>query len=323
MLFAQRHFITGFILPKNQGERMKYKYTELREELTIHRIISIHYFEYMSDFTFAGESHNFWELLCVDKGEVDVVADHERLTLQKGEVIFHQPNEFHRVLANGVIAPNLVVIGFDCQSSHMASFKEQILNVDQEEQELLARIIAEARLCFDGRLDNPYQEVLVRKDHGPFAAEQMIKTYLEQFLIQMYRHSLSVRRAPAVHKDTSSAEDIYETILHYFEKNICTQLTIDQISRDNLISTSQLKKLFYEKGNTGVIEYFNSMKIDAAKQLIRNRQLNFTQIANHLGYTSVHYFSRQFKHLTGMTPSEYATSIKKLSERNMLRDTAL
>lgn len=302
---------------------MKYKYTELTEEVTIHRIISIHYFEYMSDFTFAGESHNFWELLCVDKGEVDVVADHERLTLQKGEVIFHQPNEFHRVLANGVIAPNLVVIGFDCQSPRMDFFKEQILKVGQEEQELLARIIAEARLCFEGRLDNPYQEVLVRKDHGPFAAEQMIKIYLEQFLIQMYRHSFSARQAPTPLKDTPSAEDIYETILCYFEKNICIQLTIDQISRDNLISTSQLKKLFSEKGNTGVIEYFNCMKIDAAKQLIRNRQLNFTQIANQLGYTSVHYFSRQFKHLTGMTPSEYATSIKKLSEKNIVRDTSL
>jgi AraC-like DNA-binding protein len=302
---------------------MKYKYTELTEEVTIHRIISIHYFEYMSDFTFAGESHNFWELLCVDKGEVDVVADHERLTLQKGDVIFHQPNEFHRVLANGVIAPNLVVIGFDCQSPRMTSFKEQILKVGQEEQELLARIIAEARLCFDGRLDNPYQEVLVRKEHGPFAAEQMIKIYLEIFLIQMYRRAFSVRRAPALHKDIPSAEDIYETILLYFEKNISTQLTIDQISRDNLISTSQLKKLFFEKGNTGVIEYFNGMKIDAAKQLIRNRQLNFTQIANQLGYSSVHYFSRQFKHLTGMTPTEYATSIKKLSDKNMLRNPSL
>lgn len=300
---------------------MKYKYTELKEELTIHRIISIHYFEYMSDFTFAGESHNFWELLCVDKGEVDVVADHERLTLQKGEVIFHQPNEFHRVLANGVIAPNLVVIGFDCQSPHMASFKEKILKVGPEEQALLARIMTEANLCFEGRLDNPFQEVLTRKNHRLFAAEQMIKIYLEQFLIQMYRSALSAREIPAVYKDPSSPEDMYEIILHYFERNIRTQLTIDQISRDNLISTSQLKKLFYEKGNTGVIEYFNTMKIGAAKQLIRNQQLNFTQIANHLGYTSVHYFSRQFKHLTGMTPSEYATSIKKLSEKNMLQNS--
>ena len=43
------------------------------------------------------------------------------------------------------------------------------------------------------------------------------------------------------------------------------------------------------------MECFNQMKINSAKQMIRNQQMNFTQIADALGYTSVHYFSRQFK----------------------------
>lgn len=301
---------------------MKYKTTELREEIIIHRIISVHYFEYMSDFTFAGESHNFWELLCVDKGEVDVVADHERMTLYKGDVIFHQPNEFHRVMANGVVAPNLVVIGFECQSPSMAFFREQVLKVGQEEQELLARIITEARQCFEGRLDDPYLEALTRKAQEPFASEQMIKIHLEQFLIQMYRSFRQRITYPVKGgKDPGAAKETYEAILNYFERNICSQLTIEQISRDNLISASQLKKMFCEKAGCGVIEYFNTMRIETAKQLIRNRKLNFTQISNYLGYTSVHYFSRQFKHITAMTPTEYATSIKKLSEKKHFKDT--
>ena len=56
------------------------------------------------------------------------------------------------------------------------------------------------------------------------------------------------------------------------------------------------------------------MKISAAKELIRSNEMNFTQIADYLGYTSIHYFSRQFKKLTGMTPSEYSSSIKALSD---------
>ena len=63
-----------------------------------------------------------------------------------------------------------------------------------------------------------------------------------------------------------------------------------------------------------MIDYFSSMKIETAKQLIRDNHLNFTEISDRLGYTSVHYFSRQFKKLTGKTPSESATSIRHLSE---------
>ena len=64
------------------------------------------------------------------------------------------------------------------------------------------------------------------------------------------------------------------------------------------------------------MEFFNQMKIDTAKELIRSNRLNFTQIADRLGYASVHYFSRQFKKITHMTPSEYASSIRLLSENH-------
>ena len=54
--------------------------------------------------------------------------------------------------------------------------------------------------------------------------------------------------------------------------------------------------------------------MDLAKQMIRENHYNFTQIADTLGFSSIHYFSRQFKRITGMTPSEYASSIKALSD---------
>lgn len=44
------------------------------------------------------------------------------------------------------------------------------------------------------------------------------------------------------------------------------------------------------------------MKVGTARQMIRDNQLNFTQIADRLGYNSIRYFSRQFKQMTSMTP---------------------
>ena len=48
--------------------------------------------------------------------------------------------------------------------------------------------------------------------------------------------------------------------------------------------------------------------------MIRSGQMNFTQISEYLGYSSIHYFSRQFKRSTGMTPSEYVSSIRALAD---------
>ena len=105
---------------------MSYKSVSLQDVICIHEIYSIHYFEYMCDFSFPGESHDFWEFLCVDKGEVNVLAGEKFHALKKGDIIFHKPNEFHDVNSNGLIAPNLVVMSFSCDSPVMSFFEEKV-----------------------------------------------------------------------------------------------------------------------------------------------------------------------------------------------------
>lgn len=300
---------------------MAYKSTHLRTVLSVRSIISIHYFDYMSDFTFPGESHGFWEMLCVDKGEIDAVAGDKRYTLKRGSIIFHQPDEYHNVITNGRSAPSLVVIGFECSSPYMDAFRNQILNVQETERALLAQIIIEARHAFRGRLDDPYQEELLRNTESPgFGTEQLISNYLEELLIHLYRRyfvsPLPVpSRSPEYLRMGGRPDETYNRIIRCMEEHIHEQLTVEKICRETLVSRSRLQKLFQKIHGCGAMEYFTLMKIDTAKEMIRNNQLNFTQISDRLGYTSVHYFSRQFKKITHMTPSEYASSIRLLSEK--------
>lgn len=123
--------------------------------------------------------------------------------------------------------------------------------------------------------------------------------------------SMPVNRLPV----PQNGSDIYNKIIFYLEEHIREFVTIEDICHDNLIGRSQLQKLFREQHQCGIIEFFTEMKVEFAKQLIRENQLNFTQISDFLGYSSIHYFSRQFKKVTGMTPSEYSTSIKARSEQ--------
>lgn len=298
-----------------------YESVTLHQSLLISKLFTVHYFEYMNDFSFPGEAHNFWEFLCVDKGEVDVVAGSRSLSLKKDEIIFHKPNEFHTVRSNGRVAPNVVVISFECTSPSMDFFKDRILTIGEAERSLIAQIIMEARQLFSCPLDDPYLKKMELAENPPFGCSQMIQLHLEQLLIQLIRRHTASRqekKQPSTLKQKSDG-DLYERIMNYLDQNLYTQITIEQICKDNLVGRSQLQKLFRERNGCGIIDYFSHMKIDAAKQLIRNQSLNFTQIADTMGYTSVHYFSRQFKKVTGMTPSEYSSSIKKLSEEPQFR----
>ena len=315
MVFLKKLFYNVFMLWRCL---MPFESLELREDISISKVVTIHYFEYMSDFSFPGESHNFWEFLCVDKGEVDIMAGDRPHTLKRGQIAFHKPNEFHSLKANGRIAPNLVVISFECNSPAMQYFEELITDISETARYLMAQIIYEARRCIATPLDDPYTTHMERLPEAAFGSEQLIKLYLEQLLIYLVREQMKGRStAPAVVKSIKQKNDaiIYKRITTYLEEHIREHLTIDEICRANLIGRSQLQKLFREQNQCGVIEYFSRLKIELAKQLIRENHHNFTQISDFLGYTSIHYFSRQFKKLAGMTPSEYASSIKLLAER--------
>lgn len=301
---------------------MAYNGIELKNLLSIRKIYSIHYFEYMSDFSFAGESHDFWEFIYVDKGEVGVTAGTDFRILKKGEIMFHQPNEFHNVQAVSGIAPNLIVISFSCHDKVMDFFSKTILKIDEIEHNLLADIIIEARRCFNCRLDDPYLQNMPLSPHAPFGSQQFLRLYLETMLIHLIRRYQSpiVLRKHMPKQETFKSiknkgdTEVFRRVCDYLESNISQRLTIEQICRENLVGRSQLQKIFKEQCNLGIIEYFSTLKINASKEMIRSQHMNFTQIAEHLGYTSIHYFSRQFKKITGMTPSEYASSIKAMAD---------
>ena len=301
--------------PEEKNAQTDYSSVLLSPSIRIDQIYTVHYFEYMNDFFFPGERHDFWEFLCVDKGEAVVTAGENTFTLKKDEIIFHQPDEFHSVKANGETAPNLVVVSFSCDSPNMDFFRSKTLRIGETERSLIASILSEAVRSFTNPLDDPYTKIMELSENAPFGSLQMIQLYLEQLLIRLIRQ----KGMPSGHKARADG-DVYERLLTYLENHLTSQLSIEQICRDNLIGRSQMQKLFRERSGCGIIDYFSHMKIDAAKQLIRSQRLNFTQIADRLGYTSVHYFSRQFKKVTGMTPSEYSVSIKRLSEEPQFRE---
>ena len=98
---------------------MTYVPTPLKKEIVIDSIITIHYFEYMRDFVFRGESHDFWEFLYVDRGTVLVTAGESDFQLTTGNIIFHKPKEFHAIRSIGKNSPNLMTASFTSASPAM------------------------------------------------------------------------------------------------------------------------------------------------------------------------------------------------------------
>ena len=294
---------------------MRYQPLHPQPVLSLTGLVTVHYFEYASTYAFAGESHDFWEFLYVDKGEVDVRAGGEDHHLEKGQMIFHAPGEFHNVRANGVVAPNLVVVSFVCEDAAMNFFCGKVLRAGDAERALMASIVAEAEGAFRTPLDDPLTDHLERASDAPFGAEQLIVQDITGLLIRLIRRGEAAPARPTSLIREHGQQAFIDRITAYLEARIAEKLTLADICRDNLVGRSYLQKVFREQTGGGAMEYFGALKVEMAKRMVREGSRNFTEIASLLGYNSIHYFSRHFKKVTGMTPSEYASSVKVLSKK--------
>ncbi len=288
---------------------MEYQMTILKKVLNISKIATVHYFEYEKDYFFVGESHDFWEIVYVDRGKIEVNRDHQWFPLEQGQAIFHQPNEYHNLRADGKVAPNLVIISFQCLSPVMDFFKKKTFPLSDREKQLLGNIVFEAKQAFSSPLENTFLTGLERRKEALFGSEQMLMIFLEQLLISLYRSygDVSFNTTPL---RRGLEQDVVSSVIHYMQENIQEKLTFSQVLNQVGISASGLKNIFKEKVGMGVMAYFANMKMETAKILIREGNLNISQIAGFLGFDSIHLFSRRFRQITGMSPSEYGKSVK-------------
>jgi transcriptional regulator GlxA family with amidase domain len=166
--------------------------------------------------------------------------------------------------------------------------------------------------AFQGPFDIPFRPKMYKNKKAPFGAEQRLKNLLELLLIDMVRHGKSAnqpKRNIGVSKNSISFHAVDQAI-RYMEQNLESDITVDDLCKTLNLSKSTFKHIFKEVTGRPPIRYLIDLRITRAKQLIREENLNMTQIAASLGFHSVHYFSRYFKKATGLSPTQYANTVK-------------
>jgi AraC-like DNA-binding protein len=93
-------------------------------------------------------------------------------------------------------------------------------------------------------------------------------------------------------------------LIHYNDEQIKINLS-DYLSEKLNHNYTYLSNLFSEIKGTTIEKFYLSHKIEKVKELLVYDELNLTEIAFKLHYSSVAHLSNQFKKMTGLTPSHF------------------
>ena len=293
---------------------MEYILKDFREELQIKRLANIHYFEFMPRYSTSADRHAFCELVYVDQGRMQIRSEHYTGTLNQSELIIHGSNEQHALVCEECAAPNIIVIGFECDSPHIERLTHRPLLLTEELKKLLGDIVKESRTVFLPPYDIPNTADMKKRESFPFGADQMLRDFLQIFLIKCLRLSLSASEPVPSDNPQSSAPPAYSRICEvkqYLDDNYTQKINLDTLSFLFNTNKTSLSKEFKQVYEETIVHYINRLRIEYTKKLLRGQNHTLTQIADSLNFSSVHYLTALFKQYTNTTPTEYIRSIRK------------
>lgn len=285
-----------------------YVKTQLKSVINISKIVTIHYYEFDRNFVFEGESHDFWEMVYVDKGRVKILRDGEEIILSQGEIVFHRPNEFHAIRSHES-SPNFFVVSFVSSSQAMRYFERYHTVLGKSLTPFLSAVIDEAESTYEIPKNDPLLRKLRKKADAPIGGEQMIKTYLEQLLVLLIRDVTKEEKTVLFPSKESMENHLVVAIKRLAEERCEESFRVHELCAHLGYSESYLSKLFRAQTGDTIAAYAVRVKIKHAKRLIREGVLNFSEISDRLHFDNPQYFSRVFKRITGMTPTEFKSTL--------------
>lgn len=148
--------------------------------------------------------------------------------------------------------------------------------------------------CYDGR-----------EEHY----KRRTSTQIHSFLLDVAHDHLLARNC-GQGRNLKKSEMIAEQLLHYLNQNYAKRLTSSEIAEMFEVNFDYLNRVFSNMTGSPIFTYINILRIYNAKQLIATTDLPFSEIAYLVGIEDRYYFSKLFRKMTGMSPTEYYKEVR-------------
>jgi len=277
----------GVSMPLSLGQRVNDRDFAVRPKVRVESLYTLFYQEKEAGFFFPGEIHPMAEILYVEKGCLHSVADGQELLLEQGDLVLYGPEQWHMQYADPDQAPSMVTIGFWARGMQWEKVSNRRFHPNRETVRLL-------------------EQMLKAQEQG---SDDRIFSYLALLLLNLQENDPE-EDSVGVQTAISGENTIIRKAQQYVQSHVMEKLTVPIVAAGVGVSASYLTALFHKHLAISPGEYIRRIKLGKSKQLIREGQLNFTEISESLQYSTVHHFSRQFKQMFGMTPTEYAKSVR-------------
>lgn len=234
--------------------------------------------------SFMAHMHDKLELLYNINSTTVVNIDDTSHTLKPGEVALIWPNRIHSYSNIEPGVDYMAIIDTSAIPEHASMF----ISHDCAFPFLTAdKVHPHVAMCLDSLMEKPTPPM------------PLVNAYLD-IIIGRVLEQLELVPASNVHR-----QDLVGNILLYIAEHIHDEITLDTLARDLFANKYQISRIFSTKIGCNLCTYVNRLRIASSLNLMKEPNLNISDIAEKCGFNSERTFFRVFKEQCGITPKQY------------------
>lgn len=233
------------------------------------------------------------ELALVTGGKGRIIVEKKSYPVQEGMLFYLRPDILHSIESDSLDPASFLTVHFDY--AHV-TFQDNVWVIKRATEMLPLQSVHELTDYY--QVEEIFKKLVDSWDAKLPGYEFMTRTLFQQLLIAIYQN---------LRKQTQNYATSLkiEKIIGYMQQKITGRVTLNELSELVQLSTTYLSRTFKETTGYSIVEFFNKLKIEKSKELMHEGHKKIKEIAHSLGFSDQFYFSRIFKRLEGISPSEY------------------
>ena len=240
--------------------------------------------------------HEYLELLFFRTDGCTVRCGSQCLTPTVGDCVIANCNELHSISSNS--SGDYYCIMLNPSFFADVSFK----NI------LLQNLIRD-----DSRIADCFNRIFAEKEALSEGYDMEIKGLAYHLVTHILRNHKTEHLSDHEVLGRKNKTHVIGEVLQYISQNYHMALTTADLAQQFHLNEYYFCNLFKSQTGQSPISYINRYRIDKAMVLLKNSNLNITEIAASVGFENPNYFSRTFRQYTGTTPRAFKKSTESVA----------
>lgn len=292
---------------KHQKEPAYLHLEPLSTEIEATQICKFYHYHYNSKYEGKFERHNAYELFYVATGSMRVIVEETTYVLNAKQFILIPPNKWHMMSSNKEICSSM-----DCIFTSRPLNDELIANKVGTLSEKEFSVLQNIGIEYINNLVNdcyfPFDKPLMPDKKNSYLFRQAIKTQIEYLIILITRNFMPNTEDDAKPQLSRKEDAFIQNALNYINEHLNDSLSLKELSTHFKYSETHFSRIFKKATGETVTNYILKAKIQKALIMFASNTYSVQYVSDFLNFGCVQYFSKVFKHYTGISPIIYKRS---------------